>query len=895
VTVGDPKQAIYSFRGGDIHTYLAARSGPGVRRQELTTNWRSDAQLLDGLNAVFEGFEFGSPEIRYEPVHASGGPKGLPEVGLAGDAGSALGSLDPWPRGRFELRCSAEPVGSTELQRALRSDLPNRVIDLLDSGLELPDGPLTPRSICVLTKSNLDAEAVVRWLREANIPAVLGRPSLVTQSPAIESWNHLAWVLMRPTDARRVRGLLASDWVGLANHQLLVMPDEELTAWQQVVSEWARILQSQGVGRLFGAIRQQARVDERLLPAPGGDRVLTDLAHVAELLEGPTGGRGLSPEELAGLVGELGRQTDEESEQLKGRSEGDESSVRVMTVHASKGLEFPVTLAPFLWKAPRLGRVKTYFDEGAARPVIDVEVSSTRAPITAIARPRRDKATAEMMAEQLRLAYVALTRAKHMCIAWWPSSDKMLNSPLGAILFRPRAGAAEFVRGADHVEWLRQAGLGPSVSVSTMPAEQRRRQWSPPIPDRPERVLLWASEASRDLDRSVGRWSFSSIVRLASAGGHASRMGPAGYGDGAANGELAALRSSEGLNGGDGGGGGADEGFGSRPEPTVLGASALEGERSFAPMFPEAWAGTQFGTFVHALLEALDFSSPNFSAALAYAQQAVPGINLVDLLGGGAENLGEARREGGATAQKEGVLGSFVSPSGPAEALIHSLSGVLDAPLGVGLGGGSLRDIVRADRLDELDFELGLPAPVAVESSSASPSRSPTVSLAEIARLIAPAFSDHPLALWVDQLSHSEGALDLGGFLNGSIDLVVRTAGDSGPQFHVVDYKTNRLGSATDGLTPYRPDRLWSAMADHHYPLQAILYSVALHRYLSQRLAGYDPARNLGSIGYLFLRGMNPEAPRASLDDPQAQAWGVCSFEIPVAEVLALSRRFADD
>ena len=151
-----------------------------------------------------------------------------------------------------------------------------------------------------------------------------------------------------------------------------------------------------------------------------------------------------------------------------------------------------------------------------------------------------------------------------------------------------------------------------------------------------------------------------------------------------------------------------------------------------------------------------------------------------------------------------------------------------------------------------------------------------------------------PLLPWADRLASGMIDLELGGFLTGSIDLVLRVPGpDGGPRFSVVDYKTNRVSPSGSpvALDDFHPDALAVAMAHHHYPLQALLYSVALHRYLRWRMPDYQPDRHLGPIGYLFLRGMiGPGTPA-----PDDRPYGVFTWHLPFGLVSDLSRLLAGE
>jgi exodeoxyribonuclease V beta subunit len=259
--------------------------------------------------------------------------------------------------------------------------------------------------------------------------------------------------------------------------------------------------------------------------------------------------------------------------------------------------------------------------------------------------------------------------------------------------------------------------------------------------------------------------------------------------------------------------------------------------------------GAGFGTLVHGLLEVTDFTAPDLRSQLA------------------------------AEAERAGALAAIGVPAGElADALLPSLA----TPLGPLAGGAALREVSPGDRLDELDFELPL---------AGGDRPRGTARLAGIAGLLRRHLpSDDPLVGYADDLDVPELAeRRLRGFLNGSIDLVLRTRHDGGPRYVVVDYKTNWLGDETVSSADYTPDAMARAMREAHYPLQALLYSVALHRYLRWRQPGYDPGRHLGGVLYLFLRGLcGPETP--VVDD---MTCGAFAWAPPADLVVDLSRLLA--
>jgi exodeoxyribonuclease V beta subunit len=226
-------------------------------------------------------------------------------------------------------------------------------------------------------------------------------------------------------------------------------------------------------------------------------------------------------------------------------------------------------------------------------------------------------------------------------------------------------------------------------------------------------------------------------------------------------------------------------------------------------------AGVEFGTFVHQVLEATDFAAPDLDAELT--------SQVASARSRRARDLGD-----------------------PAQ-IVAGLRAAIETPLGGLVDGLRLRDVARRDRLDEFEFELPL-------VGGDEPTGRVTLDA------IAGALRDHlpaedPMAAYARRLEDPVLRARVRGFLTGSIDLVVRL---EGPRFAIADYKTNWLGPADQPLTlvQYQPAALAAEMSRAHYGLQALLYTVALHRYLRWRLPGYDPDRHLAGVLYLFVRGM---------------------------------------
>jgi exodeoxyribonuclease V beta subunit len=246
-------------------------------------------------------------------------------------------------------------------------------------------------------------------------------------------------------------------------------------------------------------------------------------------------------------------------------------------------------------------------------------------------------------------------------------------------------------------------------------------------------------------------------------------------------------------------------------------------------------AGVDFGTFVHTVLEATDFAAPDLDAELAERVAGAQSRRALDL--------------------------------GEPDLVVSGLRSAIETPLGPVVGGLRLRDVARVDRLDELEFELPL-------AGGDDPTGRLTLrAIAAVLRAHLPA--GDPMAGYAARLEDPALRSQVRGFLTGSIDLVIRIGCPPAPQFAIVDYKTNWLGPAGEPLTlaHYRPEALAAEMSRAHYGLQALLYTVALHRYLRWRMPGYEPGRHLAGVLYLFVRGMAGGSGSGSDSDSGVFAW----------------------
>jgi exodeoxyribonuclease V beta subunit len=845
VLIGDPKQAIYAFRGADVYAYLdAARRAR--RRYTLSENWRSDAGLLAAYDALLNPLHVGHPEIPYRPVAATAAHQ---RPGLLDAPGTASLRFRVLYSGDGLVRRTSRGAQKDSALEWVAGDVAADVVDLLESPArivewrgdeEVSSRPLSPGDVAALVRTNRQAGLVQAALRAAGVPAVIGGTESVFGSPSAADWLRLLEALEQPASRPRAVAVALTPFVGMTADDVAGADEASWEVLHARLHRWAALLRQRGVATATRAIMATEGLPARILLLPTGERDLTDLGHIAELLHteaaaGQLGAPALRAW-LARRMDEAGAET-ADAEDRSRRLDSDADAVQVLTIHRAKGLEFPVVYCPYLWDsgAPlRKGRPVVFHDPAADnRRTLDVGVAdATRSYLEHFSA-----AHDEQRGEDLRLLYVALTRARHRVVVWWVRAYESQHSPIGRLLMS-RDGDGNVAASATYSpnEAAIQARLEQvaarvpgQISVERCTAYPAAR-WTGTMAVPGD---LGAARFERNLDRAWRRTSYSGITAADQSdpvGSEPERLGvtdePADAGDGGASSASgpAAITPSDGT--------GSEE-------------AALRAAASPLAAVPR---GAEIGTFVHAVLERVDFSAADLAAAVTGAV------------------LDERSRRG--------------TDVGSVEHLSAGLVAALSTPLGPLVGGRSLRTFGRADRLDELRFEL----PLAGGDRPAG-----QVLTADIARLFALSVgADAGLDGYAARLASPALATHLRGYLTGSLDLVLRAHTASGvPRYLVVDYKTNWLAPGDELLCDwhYRPDALAAEMKRDHYPLQAILYLVALHRYLRWRMPGYDPDANLAGVLYLFLRGMSgPGAPRAG-----GLPCGVFAWPVPPAMIVALS------
>jgi len=754
--IGDPKQAIYRFRGADLFAYLGARAelaaDPDARIFTLGHNFRSRADLVTAVNGLFEGAPVGflGAGVEFSPVAAAAPAR--PQLVLGGVAAAPL----------YHFRLNfAGPPGADALRNALATAAATYTARLLGEGRLDPPAesgggpvPIKPEHLAILVRTNKEAVLLEEALRARGIAALRQTDESVYATAEATELLAVLTGLREAGDDGAWRAALATRILGADAARLDALLGDD-AAWAlelERASRWRALWEERSFIRAFKVLLEEAGVRRRWLARPGGERALTNLLHLGELLHESARQQRLGPD---ALLRHLRRARQEAAngvtpEQHLLRLETDADAVQLVTVHRAKGLEYAIVLAPFHTTAVATKAGKhCAWHAPDGQPCLDL--TGTPDPDAEAAALR------EATDDEARLLYVSLTRARlHLAIfdsALLPSRSKA--GPLPQLLGEREVALIDVEDPHDfeipgHPRLAEAAvAAGP---LQTVPARSVRS--IPPDP-------LYES--------------FSSLASAAAA------MAADPHEAEAADRDPAPVSVAI--------------------EPA---AESPARERGI-PSIHTLPAGARTGDALHAVLEA------------ALAPDAAP-----------------------ATPLRERVIRAFqrhLLPTDHLDVTVAALRQAIEHPYPTPAGSPlRLTGLPAAARQPELAFLVPL-RPVSADRLAAVLAGAPGL--------------PHDLPRRLGALQHRLAD----GYLTGFLDLVVR---DAAGRHHLFDWKSNRLGMDSHA---YAPERLTEAMAEHLYGLQFQLYLVALARHLRRCLPDFDPARHLGEVRYVFLRGLDPAVP----------------------------------
>jgi exodeoxyribonuclease V beta subunit len=828
ILIGDPKQAIYSFRGADLFTYLSAGADAAGSVHGLAVNYRSDPGTIDAVNAIFDRPDnaFGIADLEFHPV----APQPEASTGLDSAARSTAGMRvllasyerfatesgiaqvsesdeDPEATANKKKKKKKAPprelplrVGRTQLMNALAKD----IVELLESDAAIDGRPVEPSDIAILCRKKVELDRARRALEALGVPCVDRGNADVFETR--EAWELLCVLraMLRSGNERLLRAALATGAIGWNANRLAELEDEsqELAEISERYADYARIWRQSGFMRAIEAWRRQEGVTPRLLSYIDGERRLTNWLHLVELLQRVASERVPSP---TGLADWLERAIADEdvrhtfgSEASLLRLESDEQAVSLVTLHRSKGLEYEIVYLPCLWEdASSRGPSESKADQDLGqKPPIRCHDPERKERILDLGGARYAEHLArqkeEERSESMRLLYVGLTRAKRQCVVMWGAIGRgtYASTPFAWLVASPHLGpstkpgnaVASAIRTWSDADWREAfealaAECGPhALAIETADWSERGR-WQP---SRAEARPLDFDRSPRPIPAARVTTSFSGLTR----GAHRA---------------FGASISPESI------GRDMDTEVVDRADVDPVEAADLDGEMDAFPR------GADAGTLLHEVLESIDFSS-----------------------------IGDPLDEEIVRPLAIAALERHAFPLEHADQILHVVRSVADTPLRETPRRLRLRDVSAGQLRPEMEFTLGAAGDGG--SGGLTPDRLSTA--------LRKAEAGSPLERYAERAERLSWR-ELHGYLRGFIDAVFF----DGARYYLVDYKSNHLGGRQ---VDYSPENLVGPMIDHDYVLQYLIYTVALDRHLSTTLSGYSYAEHFGGAYYLFLRGMSP-------------------------------------
>ena len=444
--IGDPKQAVYSFRGADIFTYIKAkRQTPDFGQFTMGKNYRSTVKMVDGVNTLFadrDSFVF-LKDIPFEPVGAAG---------KADETPLRMNGMPPTPFTAMILPADrfskgARPIAKGTAMGPAAKWCAAEIANLISLGSRMKatigSVPVAAGDIAVLVRTHREADMVQQALRQSGLASVYYSRDSVFATEEARQLGQLMKALVAPGDEAQVRNALVTDLFGLTGDDLARLVNDEMKWSSRLRSfrEYQLAWQQRGFTAMFQLLLAEHSVVSRLLSRVGGERSLTNFLHLVELIQA-------AAENESGIDGlrrwlNVQRENpnqDASAQQL--RLESDENLVKIVTIHKAKGLEYPIVFLPYLWSSRTVNQkeIFTFHDRDNFSFLADFGSEEDQ---------NFAQAEEERLAEDLRLLYVAITRARYCCYFCWGKINYLENTALARLLHRNDEGLVPPSRGMD--------------------------------------------------------------------------------------------------------------------------------------------------------------------------------------------------------------------------------------------------------------------------------------------------------------------------------------------------------------------------------------------------------------------------------------------------------------
>lgn len=423
--IGDPKQAIYSFRGADIHTYLKAKKAAGVEQTySLFHNFRSSKKVIQAVNSFFTFSS--SPFILNDLdfIKADFPKEKLEEENVLYKDGKEVKPL------QF-VYSKEEGTTAAQLRAGISSSVGSEIVTLLTDVYTINGKRVKENDIAVLVRKNFQAVEIQQYLRKRGVKSIIkSQESVFLTRESDELYIILSSIFDSGYEAG-IRSALATELIGYSARQIYELFNDE-SEWNKIYLDFIglkTLWKEQGFAILMDKVNSCFNLEENLGSHFDSERRITNYYHLIELLKKKAKGRSFSPYDLIAYFKKRrleGERTKDDDELV--RLESDDELVQIITSHTSKGLEYPIVFSPYLWEGLRLTDQKVFHFHNDSIPFLDIGTKSDQRT------KNRSLSLESELAENIRLTYVSLTRAKSACIVYLSDNKGSEFSALASLV-----------------------------------------------------------------------------------------------------------------------------------------------------------------------------------------------------------------------------------------------------------------------------------------------------------------------------------------------------------------------------------------------------------------------------------------------------------------------------
>jgi exodeoxyribonuclease V beta subunit len=749
--IGDPKQSIYGFRGADVFTYIQAVKN-AVNTETLQTNWRSDSELVESVNSLFGRIQnpFLFFEIQFHPVIASDKLSSF----YIDDNNS---SLNVFFMTDTNIKDAGLNIGtSREFADILIADEIVNILNLSEHGkayiIDKKTGiknKVKASDIAVLVKKNKNGITVQNMLRERGVPSVIYATESVFQSLEAEELLRIMKAVSTPSDITALKSALATSILGYSAEQIINEMKDETGHGRlsEKFKRWKGIWETSGFISMIKKLLLEEKIKSSIIKFPGGERTITNIGHLAELIhEAEENSNKNIDGSIKWLHEKILNNNSYDLNENQLRLETDENAVTIISIHKSKGLEYGFVFCPDLWDTTADNTFIKYHENFEI--ILDIAPDDDAENISEY----------ESLAEELRVMYVALTRARYRSYLTWGKIKRSYNSAAAylfhsPVIFNPdeKKKRPELInKETEIVNMISELKniKGMNVCVKNIQTDINKNiiKKTPLKKEKEEKHIF------REIDFSINNgfkiFSYSSLVKK---------------------------NSKE------------------EKDRDAFFHIKLESSKSIINntgiiQFPK---GAVSGNYFHEIFEEADYQD----------NESIKKTALLKI-------------------QKYMISEEWL-PSA-----IETVTEILNIEIKSEKNSFKLNQLGFSSRLNELEFYF----PLKNFNSN---------EFMEFLNL----FEKNIKTETIPEIIQSDG------FIKGFIDLVAENNG----RYYIFDWKTNHLGDLPDD---YNPESIKSAMIEGNYFIQAIIYSLAVHRYLESRIKDYSYSKHFGGAYYVFTRGV---------------------------------------